>query len=69
MSCMIKEIVKQMNDMTDKQLIEYAEKSTLLEGKELVLELVHRLRSKKSEIYHLHGRIDSVVKRHTGGES
>ena len=59
-SCTIQEtLADKLEAMTDKQIIEYSEAYFGLDGRELVGELVHRVRAKNAEIYHLNGRLEN----------
>lgn len=57
--------IKCLNQMSDKQIIEYAEAYLGIEGRELVFELTHRIRLKKTEIYELSGKLENMAERHT----
>ena len=57
-SCTIQEtLADKLEAMDDKQIIEYSETYFGLDGRELIGELVHRVRAKNAEIYHLTGKI------------
>lgn len=58
MTCNINIMIAEMlATKTDKQAITYAEKCNLLEGKEIVMDLVIRLKKAHEAIYHLDGQL------------